>query len=187
MKNLILIILFSLLGGATTFGQKKMEFFGQVSQEKVIPTSTINFSANKKFNEKIGMSFFSLVSSSGWAEAYFGPTFSGENLRFSLSAGIETGGNNFRVGMSTFIVFRPEMSFLLIAEKGDGRDNYWYHCQLMKSWEKISTGMMIRRFSGVGPRIEVKVYENFSLWAAPLYDLDQKKIKGIVSLVVNFK
>ncbi len=184
MKALNLILL-GLLISSMIFGQK-MEFFGQATSEKITPV--INFSTGKKFNDKIGISFFSLVSANGWAEAYFGPTFSPtKNSQLSFSAGIETGGNNFRMGMSAFVAFQPRITFLLVAEKGDGRDNYWYHSQLMKNWSKVSSGLMIRRFAGMGPRVEFKIYEGFSLWAAPLYDIEDQKIKGIVSLVVDFK
>lgn len=184
-KNLLLS---SLLLVSTLFSVsgQKMEFFGQINEEKI--TSVINFSASKNFNEKFGLTFFSLISEAGWAEANFGPTFSPTpNSCFSISAGIETGGNKFRMATSAFIAFKPGMHFLLVAEKGQGDDNYWYHTQAMKSWKKISAGLMARRFNGVGPRIEIKVLEGFTLWGAPLYDLEDGKIKGVISLAINFK
>ncbi len=164
---------------------QKMEFFGQINSEGITPV--INFATAKKFNEKIGISFFSLISRSGWAEAYFGPTFSPTpNSSFSVSAGIETGGNQFRMGSSAFIAFTPQLSFLLVTEKGHGKDNYWYHSHLMKSYDKVSVGIMARRYNGVGPRMEVTISKELSFWVAPLWDFEDGKVKGVVSLVLKY-
>jgi hypothetical protein len=185
MKNLLLS---SLLLVSTLFSVsgQKMEFFGQINEEKITPA--INFAASKNFSDKFGLTFFSLISEAGWAEVNFGPTFSPTtNSCFSISAGIETGGNKFRIATSAFIAFKSEIHFLLVAEKGQGDDNYWYHSQIMKSWKKISAGIMARRFNGVGPRMEIKMTKDFTLWGAPLYDFEDGKIKGVVSLAINFK
>lgn len=185
MKNLLFALFLLSILPISVFGQK-MEFFGQINKERITPV--INFSTNKSFNEKFGLTFFSLISEAGWAEANFGPTFSPTaNSCFSVSAGIETGGNKFRMATNAFIAFKSGIHFLLVAEKGQGDNNYWYHTQIMKSWKKISAGIMARRFNGVGPRMEVKLTKDFTLWAAPLYDLEDEKIKGVVSLAINFK
>ena len=163
---------------------QSMEFFVNFSEKQAAPN--FSFFSERRINDKFGYAFFSLVSES-WAEAYVGPVYS-PSSRISLYTfiGVETGGSHLRGSVGLWADLGSSIHFLGFYEKGQGSDNYWYHGQVMRQSERLNYGLMTRRFSGFGPRIEIPASKYFSFWLASLYDFEFSEIKGVCSVVLNF-
>ncbi len=182
MKKTMLSIMLTLI--TLGLSGQNMEFFVNFSESQMSPNFSI-FS-EKRINEKLGYAYFSLVSSN-WAEAYVGPVYSpSSKISIYTFIGIETGGNNLRGSLGLFLDLGSNIFFLSFYEKGKGGQNYWYHSQVIKKQKRTSYGLMLRRYSGLGPRIEFSISENVMFWLSPLYDFEFEEFKGVSSFVLKF-
>jgi hypothetical protein len=118
--------------------------------------------------------------SSGYAEAYVGPTWSPtKSFSLGIAGGMETADAPWRV-MAYSSLHIKGFRLLGIAEYGGSGS--WYKAMATYDIGPISVGALARRFDGFGPRVGVN-YAHFELWAAaPLYDFESGAPSGLVGL-----
>jgi len=137
--------------------------------------------AKKKISEKFDLTYFSLVGQK-WSEALIGFSYSPKKwLSIGLSTGIEHNPAVYRLGGSIWIG-KGKTSLLMLGEKGDGKDNYFYKTILSyKASEKFTVGAIAWRFHGLGPVVKY-TKDDLTLWFMPAYDLEfnvQRLILGL--------
>lgn len=177
MKNLIVIILVVVSGSLTaqTFAKvtADIRFF---DQEEVVNTTIF---VAKPIKGKWGVSCFAQVTEV-WAQAYAGPTYKvTDKLTLGVSIGIENMPSLRGAVSATY--FAGKHSALLFLEKGVGEGNYWYSLSYEYKHNKVSYGVIARRFYGIGPSLAVSI-ESSTFTVAPLYDTEV----GILKLTTIF-
>ena len=167
MKKLIISALFSLIS-FISFSQ--ITAYAKFSNNTVSPTVMI-FGA-KPLSEKIDFTYFAFVQEK-WAETYCGLAYSPAKwMNVGLSVGIEQNPALYRLAPSLWIG-SGKTSLLLLTEKGDGKDNYWYKATLSyKVSEKLDLGIRTWRYNGIGPVISYKISNDLKMWAMPAYDTE---------------
>ncbi len=110
--------------------------------------------------------------SPGYAEAYFGPTWS-PTTHFSLgvAGGMETDADPWRVMTYSTASHKGFRTLGVVEYGGSG---LWYKAVTSYTVEPVSIGAMLQRSDGLGPRIAVSRWE-LELWTAPLYDVESQK------------
>ena len=184
MKNLLLFACF-IISSSSAFAQTT---FTQTNNDvkfvdgKAVPTVTVY--TEKDFKQsKFGVNLFTLVTQ-GWAEALVGPYYRiNKSSTIGISAGLETSTKNLRLG-SSFTYLGEKTSLLMFLEKGNGNDNYWYSVSGTYQSKKMIYGVMAQRFYGVGPTVGYNLSESITLTGAPLYDIEEKKLKPTVFLKI---
>lgn len=182
MKKLIVSLIIALFSFSSLFAQ--VSLFTKFSNGKVIPCATIF--GTKMINEKIGFTYFALVNQK-WAETYVGLSYSPEKwINIGLSAGIEQSPALYRLASSLWLG-SGKTSFLLLTEKGDGQNNYWYKATLAyKVSEKLDLGLRAWRYNGIGPVVGYKIKElNSKIWAMPAYNLEDGNKNLIVGVDIT--
>lgn len=163
MKKLALVIIV-VLCSVVVFSQ--VSFFSKVSLEsgKMTPTATIF--GTKLISSKVNFTYFALVNQN-WAEALVGVNYSiRPSIQFGLSVGLDQTPSLFRAGTSLWIG-KGKNSFLALAEKGSGSENYFYKVTLSRRVsEKLNLGLRAWIITGIGPVVEYK-YKTVKLWVMP--------------------
>lgn len=184
MKKLFLLVVFAFFS-ASIFSQTQVEVFGKLVEGTVTPD--INVFATKKISEKVSLTAFTLVEEK-WSEALVGVTYCPtSNLELGLSAGIEQNEALYRLGGSVWIG-SGKTSLLILVEKGDGLDNYWYKSVVnYKVSEDLSVGISAWRFHGIGPVLKLAIKDlDCKVWINPAYDLEVNKTKIMLGLDISF-
>lgn len=165
MKKLAVILVISICSFVTVVSAQ-VSVFSKLSLEsgKIAPTVTI--CGSRPISNKVGFTYFGLVNQN-WAEAQLGASYSPASfVQFGLSCGLEQNPSLFRAGGSLWFGIN-KTSFLALAEKGSGFENYWYKITLsQKISEKISLGIRAWRYNGIGPLFEFK-HKSLKFWAMP--------------------
>lgn len=130
-----------------------------------------------------------------WTECLWFVNYTTGPLSFGLGLGGEqTMDISWRI--SPWIKFAPQLGsdttkhieFFSLWEFGSGNDNYWYTNSISYESSKISTGVLARRFYGVGPLFGYKVkVGDFTMKfsAAPLYDFEEEILKPTLILTIT--
>ncbi len=189
MKRLVifvvLIVSMSMTGLAQThyFIEQNVRYQG----DQLIPTTTMG--TKSVINDHWSHGFFALVTKS-WGEVYYGASYSIGQVSFGLNLGIEQNAPNnmsFRVSPSFFWMSKnKKLSYLLVLEKGVHSDDHWWTSHLDYRVDKVSLGLMSRRYYGSGIRFQWHISKNFTVWSAPLYDTEAKEFKGVFALKASF-
>ncbi len=177
--GLLLVLALSLVSSAS-FAQ--VTVYAKYSNGKVIPCVTVF--GTKKINDKISFTYFALIQKK-WAEAYWGVAYSPVKwVSIGLSAGIEQNPALYRLAASLWLG-KGNTSFLLLIEKGDGLDNYWYKATLTyQVTNNFFIGARAWRFNGVGPSVEYK-FKDLKVWLMPAYDFENKNSNLIVGVDIK--
>ena len=122
-----------------------------------------------------------LVVSPDWSEAYVGPTWNPiKGFSLGVAGGIESADAPWRA-MTYSSISHGNLSLLGIVEYGGS--GYWYKASATYGLGSISIGALAQRFDGVGPRIAyAHSRSNLQIWAAPLYDPEEKAPKALLGL-----
>lgn len=164
MKKLISIVVVVVFCSIVVSAQ--VSVFSKISLEsgKVVPTATIF--GSKPISSEISFTYFALVKEN-WAEALIGVNYSiRPSIQFGLSAGLDQTPGLFRAGTSLWIG-KGRNSFLALAEKGSGSENYFYKVTLSRRVsEKLNLGLRAWIITGIGPVVEYK-YKTVKLWVMP--------------------
>jgi len=146
----------------------------------------INIFGTKKISETFKLTYFALVEES-WSEALIGLSYAPTPyLELGCGAGIEHNPAIYRLTASLWLG-SGDVSFLIIGEKGDGPDNYWYKTVLEYSAsESFTLGIMAWRFHGLGPLAKLKIKAlDSQLWVNPTYDLEFKVSRIITGIDIK--
>ena len=158
----------------------QLEVYGRYTiGESVAPN--INLFGTKKLSDKANLTAFFLVEEK-FSEALVGISYSpSKHLSIGVSGGIENSPKLLRFGSSIW-VGKNNTSLLLLGEKGNGKDNYWYKANLFqKLSDKLTVGATAWRFHGVGPNVRFTTKKLAStLWMMPAYDFEADKTKVMI-------
>lgn len=90
-----------------------------------------------------------------------------------MGAGIEQNDALYRLAGNVWIG-KGKTSLLILTEKGDGKDNYWYKTVLSyKASEQFTVGALAWRFHGVGPTVRYTPKKSYlTIWCMPAYDFE---------------
>jgi len=182
MKKLT-IFLALILGYSYVYAQ--VEVYGRYTINGTVEPD-INIYGTKKISEKFDFTYFALVEK-GWATLYLGISYSPEKwISVGLSAGIEQNPALYRIAGSVWLG-KEKNSLLLLWEKGDGANNYWYRITASHKFsEEFSLSARAWRFHGVGPIVEYTLEKSdLTFWLLPAYDLEFKAKRLIVGLAVK--
>lgn len=180
MKVIIVLVLFLIV--SVVSASASFEF-----QEKISPgslTHTLDFCQSKNLNPHLQISGFALVSNS-WAEAYLGPNYSLKPwLRIGCAMGLETDKHPLRLEGSIWLGKGPVFFVGIIEGGGTG---LWYNLKAMTKLNRsICVGFMAKRYAGVGPLIQVSLPRvPVAVWVHPARDLEAKKFKTTIGVVLN--
>ncbi len=175
MKKLFVLIILSIFGHSA-FSQ--IEIYGRYTAGgKVEPD--INLYGERKLSKKVNLTYFALVESK-WSEALVGFSYAPKDwFSVGLSAGVEHNPAVYRTAGSIWMG-KKKTSLLVLWEKGDGRDNYWYKTTLsQKLSDEVSLGARAWRYHGVGPVFSYAIKKvGVTPWIMPAYDFeyDQKRL-----------
>lgn len=181
MKKIIALLLISLPLLATA----QLEVYGRYTVgESIAPD--INFFGTKKISDKVNLTAFFLVEEK-FSEALIGVSYSpSKYFSIGVSSGIENSPKLLRFGSNVW-VGKNNTSLLILGEKGNGKDNYWYKANLFqKLSDKFTIGATAWRFHGVGPNARFTIKKLAStLWVMPAYDFEVDKTKVMLGLSIK--
>lgn len=154
-----------------------------ISQGKLNPT--IAGLLSHGFSKKIGVYDYFQVDE-GYAQCYFGPTFSPASwLQVGWGVGMEEGSSKTRFGGFLYLGEGP---YYLLAVKEGGGAGAWHKVEFntaLSPWFGI--GFMTQAFRGVGPRIEFNVPKTpLKIWAVFFRDFGIGSSNGIITTRLNF-
>ncbi len=165
MKAITVCLVVTLVLVASTASAQANGYAGYqaVYEKNQTPKHNLELYLEKPAWGKVGVSAFTFVTS-GWAEAYAGPTYAPSSW---LTAGVSLGAQqtNNELGIryaSSLWMGGGKVQFLGFVE-GDNsvaRDasGFWYDAKAVYSpLPRLSLGLHGRRFVGIGPRVEVKL------------------------------
>lgn len=182
MKKIAIIIIVSLYA-LTSYAQLEM-YARYTLKGKVEPS--FNLYGEKKMSEKVNLTYFALVEEK-WSEALIGFSYSPKDwVSFGLSAGIEHNPAIYRLAGSVWFG-KGKNSLLLLVEKGDGTDNYWYKFTASHQFsENFSLGARAWRFHGIGSLVNyTPKNSSLTLWLFPAYDPEFKAKRIMLGLSVK--
>ena len=183
MKNLSLVLVTLFISVSLN---AQISFFTKISGGKVTPCATIYGTKAFTENENFGLTYFGLVQES-WAEIQFGLFYSPTDWsQVGLSCGIEQGVKLFRMGSFAWLGYR-NTSFVVLAEKGAGKDNYWYKVTLSEKVGNFDLGLRGWRYTGFGPIIQYKIGKTgLKAWTMPTFGWFESSQNSIL-LGLDFK
>ncbi len=125
----------------------------------------------------------------GFAEALFGFNYYiTDHVSVGLSTGFETSSTVYRFGAS-FWAETGAWTFLVLGEKGDGKDNYWYKADILQEMsERITFGFVAWRYHGIGPvlKYHFNVGEYSSkVWVIPARDIEFEEYRIMVGIDID--
>lgn len=175
MKKLtyLLAVVFLVLFSVTNCNSQ-IQVFGKLSDGKIAPD--LNIFGTIPVSEKLNLTSFALFEEN-WSELLVGVSYSPTDyLSIGVGGGIESASTLYRFCGSIWLG-KGNASLLILGEKGDGRDNYWYKSTFdYKLSENFSVGMIAWRFTGVGPVANLRIKKlDSKLWLFPAYDFESKK------------
>jgi hypothetical protein len=168
------VLFTAILFTTVSFSQKTLEVFGRTNNKTIVPD--VNFYGEKKISEKVSLTLFMLVEQK-WSEGLVGISYSPSKwISIGASAGIEHNDALYRFGGMVWMG-KGKFSLLLLGEKGNGTNNYWYKNTFsFQCSEKFSLGARAWRYIGVGPvaTYEIKKLDS-KIWIMPAYDFEAKQ------------
>lgn len=182
MKKLVIISI-ACLYALTSYAQ--VEMYGRYTVNSKIEPN-FNLYGKKKISEKVNLTYFTLVEQK-WSEALIGLSYSPANwVSAGLSTGIEHNPAIMRFGGSIWLG-KGKTSLLMLGEKGDGKNNYWYKTVLFyKASEQITFCATAWRFHGIGPVVRYTPKKSdLTIWFMPAYDPEFKAKKMMLGLSVK--
>lgn len=151
---------------AQTTGSVEMQALNKGGSSR--PEFALNIYVEHQLPMKLKSWTWGLVTET-WAEAYTGLAYAPTSwFEFGFAAGIEQAAQPWRIAGYVWMG-NKYVSFYATAEEGGSGP--WYLATLLaKPLPWLQLGAMIRRFVGVGPRIDfsLPVGPMFKLWAAYL-------------------
>lgn len=163
MKKVMFLVVFCLVSFSV---MSQVSIFSKVSLEtgKIVPTVTI--CGQKPISSKVSFTYLALVNQT-WAEAQVGLSYApAKFIQLGVSIGLEHNTSLYRTGASLWLG-KGKTSFLALAEKGDGRENYWYKVTLnQKISENFSLGLRTWRYIGIGP-VATYNFKSLKFWVMP--------------------
>ncbi|MEI6574698.1 MAG: hypothetical protein WCO63_00805 [Bacteroidota bacterium] len=148
----------------------QLEMYGRyIIDGKVEPS--FNIYGEKKISSTVNLTYFVVVEEK-WSEALIGLSYAPVKwMILGLSTGIENNPSLYRFGASLWLG-KNKTSFVLLGEKGDGKDNYWYKiCLAYKASEQFTFSAMAWRYQGIGPLISyMPKKSDLTIWFMPAYD-----------------
>ena len=182
MKNKILILLLCIISGTVS---AQLEMYGRYTENgKVAPD--INIFGTKKVTKKVSLTYFTLIEEK-WSEALVGVSYSPSDvINFGISAGIEHNPAIYRFGASIYYK-KGNTSLLIVGEKGDGNDNYFYKCLLLsKAFStNLRVGGIAWRYHGIGPVVDYKLTTGTNIWAVPAYDKEFRVVRFMLGVSIK--
>jgi len=184
MKKVLIIFLF-IFCSAQLYSQ--IQIYGRKTCEaNTTIEPDINIFGSKKITENFSLTYFALVEEK-WSECLIGFSHSpADFICLNIGAGIEHNPAIYRLTASLWLG-KGKTSFLVIGEKGDGQDNYWYKSILKYEIDKkYSVGIMSWRYHGVGPFVELETdILDSKLWINPVYDFEFKQTRLVVGVDIK--
>lgn len=182
MKKLLALSIFTIFV-STSYAQ--VQIYGRYTTGgKVVPD--FNYYGEKKLSKKVNLTFFALIEQK-YAEAYIGFSYAPKDwMSFGFSAGIESNPGLYRTAASLWFG-KKKNSLLILLEKGDGTDNYWYKTTLQHKFsDKFSLAARAWRYHGEGV---VAIYNikklDTKVWAMPCYDLEYQQKRLIFGVDIK--
>lgn len=187
MKKLFVIITLLTTTLSTQAQKFTVELWNLATAESVTPIGNVFvITPVGGKDSKTTFQAFGLVSKAGFAEIHagFGRQVH-KNLSLSLSVGFQ---NNGSLRLSPTIFFtKGNFTSLNIMEWSPNPDDYWWTShQMFKISEKVHLGVMSRRYLGTGPRVEVKIVKNVTLWGSINFDHEADAMKGGFAIRASF-
>ncbi len=182
MKKLAIIITVCLY---TLTSYAQLEMYGRYTVNGKVEPS-FNLYGEKKISEKVNLTYFALVEEK-WSEALVGLSYSPAKwVSVGLSTGIEHNPAIIRIGGSIWLG-KGKASLLMLGEKGDGQDNYFYKTVLSyKASEQFTVCAMTWRFHGIGPVVRYTPKKSdLTIWFMPAYDPEFKAKRMMLGLSVK--
>lgn len=190
MKKVFLFFLL-LSGLLPIFATAQIQIFGKYTPgpgEGIEPDINIfGYAGSINKSESLKLTYFALVEKS-WAEGLVGISYTPiEWCELGFQFGLETTPSIYRLCGSVFLALNSKTTFFLCAEKGDGRDNWWYktilsHCP--KS--RFSFGIMSWRYNGTGVFVKYTfLKDKIGLWVNPAYDFEFKTKRMTIGLDIK--
>jgi hypothetical protein len=185
MKSLVVVVFFVTFLVSNLFSQVTIYSRYGHKSEKITPCVTV-FGV-KKITEKMGFTYFALVNNT-WAEAQIGLTYSPAKwISVGLSGGFEQNPELYRFGGSIWMG-KGKASIIVLAEHGDGVDNYWYKSvAAYKLTDNFSLGAVAWRFHGIGPIVKLGIKKlDANLWLVPAaYDFEFKNWNSMLGIDIK--
>lgn len=133
----------------------------------------------------------------GWGELlpglYIKPT---DDFLIGAYAGLQTSDPALRFGANLAYTFSDRLKASVFAEKGDGKENYWYDAQL--TWQAFNLGsfdvyLVPRERYGYGTALGLSLGKNDLVGTAngyltfsPFYDWDTEDFRHTLFLALEF-
>jgi len=165
-----------------------------VSESGEVSPATATLLGTTQFGEsRYGASVFALIGK-GWGQFYVGPTMTlktgGALVILGTGIGAEQGSDGLRSGSSVVVIKDKHLAVgVYETTLSDGSlGNHFYIAQYAyQASGSVRVGAYARRYSGVGPRIDVSIPgTKAGLWAAPLYDVEFGSCGGLVVGTLDF-
>ena len=186
MKKILMIfvIIITTLSAYT----QTFEAYGRFT-EKAGMEPDINISGSKEISQKLSLSYFALVEQK-WSEALLSISCKPYKwMQVGIGAGIEQNTDMFRT-CASLILEKGNSSFMVLLEKGDGPDNYWYKILIsQKISPELTVGIMDWRYHGIGPIFKYsppKVH-GVTLWAMPAFDSRIIRQRLMIGIDINMR
>lgn len=185
MKNILMVVLIAGSIIAEAEASFYVESLNKVVEGGVIPVLIFcpTHNLNKQFKQ-FQLQGFSMTSEN-YAEGYVGLGYSPKPwLQVGVSFGLETADNPWRVAASIW-AGKGSLSLLCVCENGGS--GYWYDIKptvKVNNW--LTVGFMAKRFSGVGPFIQVGIPNTpLKAYLVPAYDFEDSKQKTSVGICLS--
>ena len=153
MKRLLIICLLtaSYLHPKVNFGVEIKNLFMGSKNFPAVDVLMMNSSENKKFG-----TFAWVFANESWAEGYGGLTYMpSPYLQLGFGLGLEQANNPWRIG-SMIWIGKENWSVLSLFEAGGS--GYWHQINAIYRLNRnIGIGLMKEEFTGIGPRLELKI------------------------------
>lgn len=198
MKAITVCLVVTLVLVASTASAQATGYAGYqaVYEKSQTPKHNLELYLEKPAWGKVGVSAFTFVTS-GWAEAYAGPTYAPSSwLTAGVSLGAQQTNNELGIRYATSLWMGGgkdlPIQFLGFVEGDNTVSGLWYDAKAVYSplpW--LSLGLHGRRFVGIGPRVEVKLPAPglpVTLWGTwnPYDPESRNQHRGIVGAKAQF-
>lgn len=202
LKRLLPIVLVAAFVSTAKADTKKvltLQFETLITEKDSFQPAFSVFHGIEATDGALGGFIFALVTES-YAQAYTGPSLTfplGKEgfLQAGFGIGIEQSSapddrNPLRLGSYVYIEANQHI-IALIAEIGATNkkfaEPFYYGRYAYRANEFFDFGVMARRFSGIGPRIDFWLHNpGLGVWAAPLYDPETEAWGGMLTFMTGY-
>jgi len=185
MQKTILLMMFIVIA-ATSFSQSLLTPYSiySVESDNVLPVILLN--GKKELSGKFDLIYIAYINKN-IAKTMVGFSYQPKNwFRLGLVAGIEKSTAGYRIGTNVWLG-KDKYSLLVIADKGRGVKNYFYHAMgTYQLNQNVDVGINAWRFHGIGPHIGYKFSKlETRVWFAPLYDSEFEQPRIVCGLNIK--